>query len=107
VPKILKSKAYKQDGLLIVTFDESDNGSEACCLVPTGPNAAQQGGNGPGGGRVGAVLLSPFVKKGTVNDHPYNHYDYLRTVEDIFGLKHLGYAARPEVHTFGKDVFGG
>jgi hypothetical protein len=107
VPRILKSKAYKRDGLLIVTFDESESGSEACCFVPTGPNVTEQGGPGPGGGRVGAVLISKFIERGTVNDQPYNHYDYLRTMEDIFGLRHLGYAARPEVRSFGKDVFGG
>jgi hypothetical protein len=26
-------------------------------------------------------------------------------VEDIFGLGHLGYAAEPELQTFGSDVF--
>jgi hypothetical protein len=66
-----------------------------------------QGIQGPGGGRVGTVLLSPFIKGGTVSDQPYNHYDYLHTVEDIFGLGYLGYAGRPEVRSFGADVFGG
>jgi hypothetical protein len=36
---------------------------------------------------------------------PYNHYSLLRTVEDIFGLGHLGYAAEPELQSFGPDVF--
>ena len=75
--------------------------------MPSGPNTAQQGINGPGGGRTGTVLLSRYIKKGTVNDQPYNHYDYLHTMEDIFGLTYLGYAARPEVRSFGADVFGG
>ena len=61
---------------------------------------------GPGGGRIGAVLLSPFVKPGTVSKTPYNHYALLRTVEDFFGLDHLGYSAQPGLKTFGADVFG-
>jgi hypothetical protein len=107
VPRILRSKAFRRDGLLIVTFDESESGAEACCFVPPGPNTPQQGIQGPGGGLTGTVLVSPFIKKNTVNDTPYNHYDYLHTIEDIFGLGYLGYAARPEVRSFGADVFGG
>jgi hypothetical protein len=105
VPKILKSKAFKKDGLLIITFDESENQSESCCFTPNGPNTALQGLSGPGGGATGAVVISPFVKKGTINAVPYNHYSYLKTIEDIFGLGHLGYAARDEVKGFGADVF--
>jgi hypothetical protein len=105
VPQILASPAYKQDGVLFVTFDESESGAEACCFVPTGPNTAQQGIYGPGGGLTGTVVISPFVKPGTVNETPYNHYSMLRWTEDVFGLDHLGYAARPEVTPFGADVF--
>jgi hypothetical protein len=36
---------------------------------------------------------------------PYNHYSLLRTVEAIFGLPYLGYAAEPELRAFGADVF--
>jgi phosphatidylinositol-3-phosphatase len=36
----------------------------------------------------------------------YNHYSLLRTVEDIFGLPHLGDAGMPQVRSFGPDVFG-
>jgi hypothetical protein len=64
-----------------------------------------QGIHGPGGGRIGAVLISPFIEPGSVSHEPYNHYDYLHTVEDIFGLGYLGYAAHPEVRSFGADVF--
>jgi hypothetical protein len=63
--------------------------------------------NGPGGGRTGAVVLSPFVAPGTVSDQPYNHYSLLRTMEDFFGLKHLGYAGQKGLAPFGRDVFTG
>ncbi len=110
VPLIERSAAFRADGLLIITFDESDGqgaeGSSACCAERPLPGAKYAPGfNGPGGGRVGAVLLSPFVRPGTVSATPYNHYALLRTVEAIFGLTPLGYAAEPEVHVFGPDVF--
>ena len=69
------------------------------------PNTPQQGIQGPGGGLTGTVLVSPFIKKNTVNDTPYNHYDYLHTIEDIFGLKYLGYANNSQVRSFDKKLF--
>jgi phosphatidylinositol-3-phosphatase len=50
-------------------------------------------------------VLSPFVKPGTVSDVPYNHYSLLRTVEAIFGLEPLGYAAQADLRMFGPDIF--
>jgi hypothetical protein len=108
VPRIMGSAAYLEDGLLVVTYDESEiseEGSEPCCDQPTGPNTPQPGIFGRGGGRTGAVLLSPFVRAGTVNETPYNHYSLLRSVEDLFGLPHLGYAAQEGLVAFGDDVY--
>jgi hypothetical protein len=110
VPLIQDSAAYKQDGLLIITFDESDSigddASTACCGEMGLPGESQQAGyNGPGGGRVGAVLLSPFIKPGTASTVPYNHYSTLRYIEDQFGLEHLGYAGQAGLVSFGSDVF--
>lgn len=109
IPQILSSPAYKQNGLIIVTFDEGSN-SAACCGETLGrsashPNTADPGMPGPGGGRVGAVLLSPFIKPGTVSSVDYSHYSALRSVEDLFGLAHLGDAAMPAVKSFGPDVY--
>lgn len=111
VPLITGSAAFRADGLLIVTFDESDSegsdGSTACCGEQPLPGARYAPGfNGPGGGRIGAVVLSRFVKAGTVSDVPYNHYSLLRTVETIFSLPALGFAAQPGARVFGADVFG-
>jgi phosphatidylinositol-3-phosphatase len=102
VPQILASPAYRRDGLLIITFDESDleynydatkatdvtrGDAAACCNELPGPNiAAYQADSGiprtaingpgligPGGGRIGAVMLSPFIKPGTVSTVSYIH----------------------------------
>jgi len=110
VPRIEAAPAYLADGMLIITFDESDgagtDGSSACCGERPLPGARfQPGFNGPGGGRVGAIVLSKYVKPGTVSAVPYNHYSLLRTVEAIFALPFLGYAAEPELRVFGPDVF--
>jgi len=107
VPKITSSPAFKKDGLLVVTFDESDgpqSDSSSCCNETPGPNTPLPGITGPGGGRVGAVLLSPFTRPGTVASTPYNHYSLLASIETLFGLPRLGYAATTSA-TFGPDVY--
>jgi hypothetical protein len=110
VPKIMAAPAYRDGGLIVITFDEGSD-SAACCgetsgLSPAHPNVPLPGKNGPGGGRIGAVVLSPLIRPGTVSTADYNHYSLLRTVEDIFGLPHLGDAAAPQVSSFGADVVG-
>ncbi|HUZ44899.1 MAG TPA: alkaline phosphatase family protein [Acidimicrobiales bacterium] len=107
VPRITSSPAFKKDGLLVVTFDESDgpqSDASACCNETPGPDTPLPGITGMGGGRVGAVLLSPFIKGGTVSATPYNHYSLLASIEGYFGLPRLGYAATTS-STFGPDVF--
>jgi phosphatidylinositol-3-phosphatase len=95
VPPILRSPAYKDHGLLIVTFDEAEShDATACCNEQPGPNTTNPGGSGPGGGTVGAVLLSPCISPGTTTQIAYNHYSLLRSVEDNFGLSHLGFAGQ-------------
>jgi hypothetical protein len=115
VPKILRSKAYKEGGLLLVTVDQAPSTGEfadssSCCGQPRFPNlpapAGMAAGLPPeGGGQVGALLLSPFVKAGTTSQDPYNHFSLLRTIEDLFGLKHLGYAADAHVGSLQPSLF--
>ena len=68
-----------------------------------------------GGGDAGDVLTSPHIRPGTVSTRYYNHYSTLRTIEDLFGVRHaspgldggghIGYAAQPGLAPFGSDVF--
>jgi hypothetical protein len=62
IPRILDSKAYQEDGLVAVLFDQ-----------------------GPG-----ALVLSPYVEAGTTNEKPYDPHALLRTIEDRIGLEPLG-----------------
>jgi phosphatidylinositol-3-phosphatase len=106
VPRILASPGFSTSGMLLITYDESEGGdAEACCNEPTGPNTPKPGISGPGGGRIGALVLSPFAKPGSTSTTPYNHYSLLRSLEDLYGLAHLGYAAQDGLAPFGSDVY--
>ena len=63
--------------MLIVTFDEAESGPNvdgACCGEQPGAAAAQPGEGGPGEGLIGAAVISPFVRPGTVSRVPYNDF---------------------------------
>ena len=51
------------------------------------------------------MLLSPCIAPGTVSDTPYNHYTMLGSVENLFGLAHIGYAGLPGETYFGSDIY--
>jgi phospholipase C len=107
VPKITSSPAYRQGGLLEITFDESGgptDDSSSCCGELPGPGSPLPGILGLGGGKVGALLLSPYIKGGTMSSTAYNHYSSLATWEQLFGLSRLADAATV-TSTFGPDVF--
>jgi phosphatidylinositol-3-phosphatase len=60
VPQILDSPAYKDGGLLIITFDEAESDTASCCHESTSPNVTAPGVSGPGGGpnrRGGALTV--------------------------------------------------
>jgi hypothetical protein len=106
VPAILSSPAFKRDGLLVVTFDEAEGSdAAACCGEGPGPNTPFPGITGFGGGRVGAVAVSRYIDAGSWNDTPYNQYSLLCSIEGLFGLPQLGYAASPGLNCFGTDVY--
>jgi hypothetical protein len=107
VPRITGSPAFRsQNGLLLINFDEAaTSDTSSCCGEIAGPNSPSPGIGGPGGGQTGAVLLSPCIRPGTVSKVSYNHYTMLRSVEDIFGLSHLGFAGLPGGQSFGPDIF--
>ena len=132
MPLVLNSPAYKSGQMLVVvTFDEAmPSDATACCGEQAGPDNANPGypplltfyggtpptsaDQYPGGGRVGALLLNPeWIKAGSVNATPYNHYSALRSYEDILGVTtggsdgkgHIGFAGQAGLRPFGTDVF--
>ncbi|MGB7051524.1 MAG: alkaline phosphatase family protein [Acidimicrobiales bacterium] len=111
VPKITSSPAFKKDGLLEITFDEAEvegTGSNpdyaSCCNEARGPTGSAPGVDGPGGGRIGTILISPFIKAGSVVTTPFNHYSSLASIEKLFDLPLLG-DAQTVPTTFANGVF--
>jgi phosphatidylinositol-3-phosphatase len=120
VPEIEASAAYKKGGLIAITFAQAPQSGPnadagACCATPEYPNLppapAIPASTGPvketgGGGRVGMLLLSPFVEPGSVNESGYyNHFSMLLSIEEFFGLPAIGYAAGGGILPFDGSVF--
>jgi hypothetical protein len=107
VPRILASPAFRKDGVLVITADESDSArvdASACCGEGAGANVRRPGITGPGGGRIGTLVLSRWTAPNTTTDRAYNHYSLLGSIERWFGLPLLGYARQPGQRQFGADV---
>jgi phosphatidylinositol-3-phosphatase len=115
VPEIQESQPYKAGGLIAITFAQAPQSGpnadqSACCGAPEYPNLPQPTppptSSGPvkpsgGGGRVGLLLLSPYVEPGTVDESAYfNHFSLLLSIEEAFGLPPIGYAASPALTPF-------
>ena len=120
LPLIIDSKAFRQDGgMVVITADEtggnpspnsspnnagSDPYSASCCNEQSAAtcvcsNSQSPGIDGFGGGKIGAVVLSPYITLRTTVAPAYNHFSLLRTIEDLFhlsggtdGAGHLGWA---------------
>ena len=106
VPQITSTQTFREDGLLMIIFDEaSTSDTSSCCGETPGPGSPMPGINGPGGGQTGAVLLSPCIAPGTVTSVAYNHYSMLASVEDLFGLSRIGAANASGLTTFGSDIY--
>jgi len=74
----------------------------------TGPPGANTGQTTPtgGGGQVGLLLLSQYVKADSIDrvDY-YNHYSLLATVENLFSLPRLGFTGDPNLPVFDAVIF--
>jgi hypothetical protein len=113
-PRILASPAFRRNGMLIVTADESDSPGEdssACCGEDTnpGPNTMLGGPgiSGPGGGKIGALVISKFIRPNSWSTTPYNHYSLLASLEELYRLPKIGMAQLDGLPVFGLDVYNG
>ena len=119
IPQIKESLAYKDGGMIAITSSEAPQDGEApdtssCCISPAFPNLPapppEAPATGPvkptgGGGRVGLLLISPFVEPGTTSETYFNHFSLLATIEELFGLEKIGYAAEPAITGFDESIF--
>ena len=79
VSLMTKSAAWRNDGVLFVTWDESEG--DVSEVVPPGRVLACCGG-----GRIATFVIAPNLRRGLRVSVPYNHYSLLATIEDAFGL---------------------
>ena len=128
MPQIEKSRAYKEGGLIAITFDQAPQtgpnaDASGCCMTSAFPNlpasapaaaaasgAADETGTTQstvsGGGRVGLLLISQDTKPASINIvGEYDDFSLLASIESLFGLSHLGYAGAPGLLTFNKSVY--
>jgi phosphatidylinositol-3-phosphatase len=78
VPSITSSAAFRNGGVLFITWDEGSS-SVGCC-------------GDSWGGHVATLVISPRATPGFRSGIAENHYGLLRTMEDAFHLAHLGAA---------------
>lgn len=117
VDTIRSSKAWTGNSAIFILTDESDFAGTAtqtdlwadvsgCCDspgygsapgLPDGYILTDNGSHpwsGPfGGGLIPAIVVTRNGAGHIVDDTPYNHYSLLRTIEQVWGLGYLGYAA--------------
>lgn len=95
VPQILASPAYKEDGLLIVTFGAAGQVASDTASAPTDDPL-----------HVGTLLVSRFAPPGSTDVTSFDPYSLLRTTEDLFGLEGLGLAAQGKTASFAPELLG-
>src|SRR5712664_438397 len=78
VPRITGSSAFRNGGVLFLTWDEGSSNA-GCC-------------GDAWGGHVATLVISPKSIPAARSSIAENHYSLLRTIEDGFGLAHLGAA---------------
>ncbi|MBS1889276.1 MAG: hypothetical protein JSU06_19025 [Actinobacteria bacterium] len=136
VPAIMASPAYEEGGMILITSAEAPQtgehlDSKACCLVPAYPNlparapAPTPAPTTPttttstttaygtesvvetgGGGKVGLLLISPYVEPGKVEEAQFaNHFTLLKTLQTMLGVEPLGYAAEEKVPALSAALF--
>jgi hypothetical protein len=59
-----------------------------------------------GGGKVGLLMISPYVEPGKVEETEYaNHFTLLKTLATMLGVEPVGYAAEEEEPALNADLF--
>lgn len=77
VPRILRSPAYRRDGILIIVFSSAQAQSLQSADAPV---------------RTGALVLSPYARSSKRVSTTYDPYSLLRSVEDFLGYTPLARA---------------
>jgi hypothetical protein len=87
------------------TTSTTDTTTTSTATTTTSTTPASTGGGPVGGGQVGLLLISKYVAPGVNASDNFNHFSLLRSIEDLFGLHHLGYAAAATLPAFNRTVY--
>ncbi len=93
VKEITASAAWRQDGLLLITWDEGAFG-DPTSITPAGRLLASGGG-----GHILTLVITPRLAHGVELRAPLTHYGLLATIEENFGLPLLRQARSWAGHT--------
>ncbi|MDQ1397381.1 MAG: phosphatidylinositol-3-phosphatase [Acidimicrobiaceae bacterium] len=74
--RVQSSHWYAEGGAVVITWDEGTT-SASCCQSAHG-------------GHMPTLVVSERIPAGTRSDTPISHAGILRTIEDAYGLPHLG-----------------
>jgi hypothetical protein len=78
---VMASPWYTTGGTVILTFDEGTS-SVGCC-------------GGAHGGHIATIVVRSGLGPGARLDAPVDQAGFLRSIEDVYGLAHLGDATCP------------
>jgi phosphatidylinositol-3-phosphatase len=84
---VLGSSWYRDNGVVIVTFDESTGDTDAGCC------------EGAAGGHIMTLVVSRRTPRGARMPNPIDDAGVLRTIESLYHLPYLGSAANPRSGT--------
>jgi phospholipase C len=90
VYEAIRNSPHWESSLLIITYDEHGGFYDHVAPPPAGPTGKKGSEHGfmfdQLGPRVPAVVVSPFVAKGTIEHRLLEHCSIIRTVCDAFGV---------------------
>ena len=99
----------------MITTDEAPSSGEyadssSCCGQPRFPSLPAPAGlprrcRRKAAARSARCCSRRSSKAATINQESFNHFSLLRTFEDFFGVKHLGYAAGAHVGSLEPSLF--
>jgi hypothetical protein len=99
IAPLIASPEFQQDGILIITWDESVDSD--CRPAPSCPPLPENAG----GGRIATLVIGPRVKPGYQSTTFYQHPSVLKTMSEALGLTTFPGAAQsaPDMSEFFAD----
>ncbi len=96
IAPLIASPEFQQDGILIITWDESFDSD--CRPAPSCPPLPEN----KGGGRIATLVIGPNVKSGYRSTTFYQHPSVLKTMSEALGLTTFPGAAQsaPDMSEF-------